>query len=152
MGWDQLTKLNRAGGKLARSVEFGILAAFAMGAWGTGAEMFFWLPLLAIGLVLALVCITTTEWSRRQKSYVSILLALFFVGEGTLLYWHSHATSPSSNSPLRKIGEGYLSHPLTMRDLLDTDFTAEANGFGPVMRAQAFAAHDTFRDTRTGKT
>jgi hypothetical protein len=45
----------------------------------------------------------------------------------------------------------YLPRPLTMRDLFDTDFTAEANGFGPALRAQAFGAQITLHNSQTAE-
>jgi hypothetical protein len=100
-------------------------------------------------------------WTKAAAGTIVILV---IAGVAAWHYWpaptqaHAELTLADPSAPLSEtiptstVREAdYLPRPLTMRDLFDTDFTAEANGFGPALRAQAFGAQITLHNGQTAE-
>jgi hypothetical protein len=99
MGWVKIRAIHRAGGRLIRSAEFAIVASFAAGGWAAGSDLTLALPLLALGLALGLLCITSAQLSVRSKIMGSAFLALSFVAEAVFLYHHSRPDASQHTEP-----------------------------------------------------
>jgi hypothetical protein len=88
-GWEVFQKWHARGGKLVRSADFGIVAAFALAALAAG-EMILVLPLLVMGLAPALLCISTaTEFDRKRKIIFAAAATIIFLAEGGFLAWRA---------------------------------------------------------------
>jgi hypothetical protein len=100
----------------------------------------------------------------RTKAVIGTIAVVVIAGVAAWRYWpaptqpHVELTLADPSLPMsetistRTVREAdYLPRPLTMRDLFETDFTAEANGFGPALRAQAFGAQFTLHNNQSGE-
>ena len=98
------------------------------------------------------------------KAVAGTIVILVIAGAAAWHYWpaptqaSAELTLADPSAPLSEtiptstVREAdYLPLPLTMRDLFDTDFTAEANGFGPALRAQAFGAQIALHNSQTAE-
>jgi hypothetical protein len=82
-----LTKID-----VIRTVEFGLAFACALAALGLGGDPVLIVVALSLGWVFAAIGIGTA--TIRRKALWCLLVLLFFVGEGTLLYWHNYTHAP----------------------------------------------------------
>lgn len=79
-------------GVVVRTVEFGLVAAFAIAAWSTGGDMMLAMPLIGFGAVLGLIVLATApNLTSSQKQLWSGVLCLFFAAEALFLNWHTHS-------------------------------------------------------------
>ena len=98
------------------------------------------------------------------KAVAGIIVIFAIAGAAAWHYWpaptqaHAELTLADPSAPLSETiptstvrEDDYIPRPLTMRDLFDTDFTAEANGFGPALRARAFGAQITLHNSQTAE-